>query len=363
MRVVVQNTLRNEQWIAYNGMAGFTVGRDESCEVCLSASRFVSREHARVDRSENGWEVRVNERATMMRVDGEIAGPGDTITLKPVSQIRLAEFVITLWQDDVKAPKKRADAGMEDINELQRELHSAVLRRLDLRRSNTTTLEASPESLEQINTIIDELIHHDFRERVAGSALTRRRLMEMVYENRLIAALSRTMQEQRDTLQFDHIETPGVNIALEEASDEFTMRLAKRMELGMINETASEDVDKVNLELKRYLPAVIEETPDNVQFYLISRFLKKVICDMIFGLGPLQDLLDTPAITEIMIVSPDLVYVERAGRVIKSNRTFLGDESLLSVIERIVSPLGRRIDRSTPLVDAQIGRASCRERV
>ncbi|MEQ9617136.1 MAG: ATPase, T2SS/T4P/T4SS family [Phycisphaerales bacterium] len=355
MRVVVQNTLRNEQWIAYDGMAGFTIGRDDECAVCLSASRFVSREHARIDRVEAGWEIRVHDRASNIKVDGEILGPGDSAVLKPVSNIRLAEFVLTLWQDDSKAPKKKSDAGLEDINELQRELHAAVLRRLDLRRTNASTLEATSESLEQINAIIDELLHHDFRQRIEGSALTRRRLMEMVYENRLIAALSRVSTEKSETgLDLERIETPGVNIALEEAADEFTTRLARRMNLGMTNESASADVDVVNLELKKFLPAVIEETPDNVQFYLISRFLKKVICDMVFGLGPLQDLLDTPAITEIMIVSPELVYVERGGRVIKSNRTFLGDDALLSVIERIVSPLGRRIDRSTPLVDARL---------
>ena len=354
MRVVVQNTLRNEQWIAYDGMAGFTIGREDTCTVCLSASRFVSREHARIDRVEEGWELRVHDRASNMKVDGDILGPGDSTLLKPISNIRLAEFVLTLWQDDQHAPKKHTDAGLEDINELQRELHASVLRRLDLRRSNTTTLEASSESLEQINAIIDELLHHDFRMRIEGSALTRRRLMEMVYENRLIALLSRVSQKKSEGLDLEHVDTPGVNIALEESADEFTTRLARRMELGLTMDSAPADVDRVNLDLKQFLPSVIEETPDNVQFYLISRFLKKVICDMVFGLGPLQDLLDTPAITEIMIVSPDLVYVERGGRVIKSNRTFLGDESLLSVIERIVSPLGRRIDRSTPLVDARL---------
>ncbi|MHC4991783.1 MAG: CpaF family protein, partial [Planctomycetota bacterium] len=92
--------------------------------------------------------------------------------------------------------------------------------------------------------------------------------------------------------------------------------------------------------------------------YLIARFLKKVVCDMVFGLGPLQDLLETPAISEIMIVSPEQVYVERGGRIVRSSRSFLGDEALLSVIERIVTPLGRRIDRSTPLVDARLADGS-----
>ena len=122
----------------------------------------------------------------------------------------------------------------------------------------------------------------------------------------------------------------------------------------MAPETIDEDMEKVNTRLRDLLPAIIDETPDNVQFYLIARLIKKIICDMIFGLGPLQDLLDTPSVSEIMIVHPELIYIERAGRIVKSNRTFLGDEALQSVIERIVSPLGRRIDRSSPLVDARL---------
>lgn len=59
-----------------------------------------------------------------------------------------------------------------------------------------------------------------------------------------------------------------------------------------------------------------------------------------------------------MVVSPEQVYIEQNGVVVESNCTFLGDEALLSVIERIVSPLGRRIDRSNPLVDARLADGS-----
>ena len=75
---------------------------------------------------------------------------------------------------------------------------------------------------------------------------------------------------------------------------------------------------------------------------------------MIFGFGPLQDLLEMPGVSEIMIVSPTQVYLEQYGQVRKSSCSFLGDEALMAVLERIVAPLGRRIDRSTPLVDARL---------
>ncbi|MDX2115998.1 MAG: ATPase, T2SS/T4P/T4SS family [Planctomycetota bacterium] len=350
MRVVVQDTLRNEQWVAYDGSAGFTVGRDPECNISLSASRFVSRVHLQIDRGEAGWEIRVDPKAREVRLDDRAIPAGGSAALKPVSQLRLAEYVLTFFQEEQQV---RARETETDINELQREIHTAVLRRLELRRgAAATAVEASTEALERINAIIDDLLHTEFESRVFGSAMTRRRLMSSVYEDRLIAALSAV--DQKQSLEIQRIETPGVNIALEEAADEFVRRLARRMQLGMTGETAQGDVEKVNTRLRDFLPAIIEETPDNVQFYLLGRLVKKTICDMIFGLGPLQDLLDTPSISEIMIVSPELVYVERGGKIIKSNRTFLGDEALVSVIERIVAPLGRRIDRSSPLVDARL---------
>ncbi len=350
MRVVVQDTIKNKQWVAYEGLAGFTVGRDDDNSVCLGSSRFVSRRHFRVDRGEGGWLVEVDGRSTSLDVDGHTLGAGEAVPLRPVSRIRLAEFVLTLMQDSDEGISEQ-DAAIEDINALQRELHQAVLRRMDLRRAGTSDVEATAERLEQINTIIDDLLHQEFRERVYGSNLTRSRLLSMMYETRLLQSLGGVDSQ---ALEIERIETPGINIALEEAAGEFVQRLHRRLGLSGEDRDGAADVERINEQLHKHLPGIIQETPENIQFYLIARLVKKTICDMIFGLGPLQDLLDTPAISEIMIVSPEQVYVERGGQVVRSNRTFLGDEALLSVIERIVAPLGRRIDRSTPLVDARL---------
>jgi pilus assembly protein CpaF len=354
MRVVIQDTLKNKQWVGYDGKAGFTVGREDDCTVCLDSSKFVSRRHLQIERGERGWEIEVLERATPVAVDGETISPGATSALKPVSQVRLAEFVLTLVQDE-KEIVTEGDLALADINAMQRELHSSVLRRLDLRRAGASQIKATDDQLEQINSFVDELLHQEFRERLLGTPNTRERLLGMVYENRLLAQLSRGAAQ---ALEIERIQTPGFNVALEEHADELVERLVRRMGLECTRESTVEDVDKINTELDPYASEIIRETPDNVQFYLIARFLKKVVCDMVFGLGPLQDLLDTPAISEIMIVNPEQVFVERGGRIVRSTRTFLGDEALMAVVERIVAPLGRRIDRSTPLVDARLADGS-----
>ena len=74
----------------------------------------------------------------------------------------------------------------------------------------------------------------------------------------------------------------------------------------------------------------------------------------ILGYGPIEPLLSDGTITEVMVNGPKNVYVERSGVIEKTKVTFEDDEHLLRIIDRIVSPLGRRIDESSPMVDARL---------
>ena len=82
--------------------------------------------------------------------------------------------------------------------------------------------------------------------------------------------------------------------------------------------------------------------------------LKKIVLDETVGLGALEQLLDDPSITEVMVNAYNDIYIERSGRLIQSPVTFTSDEAVMATIERIVSPLGRRIDESSPMVDARL---------
>ncbi len=84
------------------------------------------------------------------------------------------------------------------------------------------------------------------------------------------------------------------------------------------------------------------------------RRLAKQVLDEAIGLGPLEDLIDDPTVTEIMVNSHDDIFIERAGRIQKSDVVFSNERACLAAIERIVTPLGRRIDESSPLVDARL---------
>jgi pilus assembly protein CpaF len=72
------------------------------------------------------------------------------------------------------------------------------------------------------------------------------------------------------------------------------------------------------------------------------------------GLGPLEPLLADDTITEVMVNGPSQIYIERRGKIERVNRAFLNDEHVLRIIDRIVTPIGRRIDQSSPRVDARL---------
>lgn len=89
----------------------------------------------------------------------------------------------------------------------------------------------------------------------------------------------------------------------------------------------------------------------------MNRIVKEIL-DEALGLGPLEDLLDDPECSEIMVCGPHRIYFEKGGKIRKSDIVFTNDRQVLNVIERIVAPIGRRIDEKTPYVDARLADGS-----
>ena len=86
---------------------------------------------------------------------------------------------------------------------------------------------------------------------------------------------------------------------------------------------------------------------------LVARIVRDTV-----GLGPLEDLLADPRVEEVMVNGPEQVYVERGGKIEASEVSFESEEELRNAIERILSPLGRRIDELSPMVDARLADGS-----
>ena len=94
----------------------------------------------------------------------------------------------------------------------------------------------------------------------------------------------------------------------------------------------------------------------------LSEAEREVLCDRVLllttGLGPLEPLMADPAVDEVMVNGPDSVWVERGGRIERAGAAFESEEALLHAIERILAPLGRRVDEASPLCDARLADGS-----
>ncbi len=107
---------------------------------------------------------------------------------------------------------------------------------------------------------------------------------------------------------------------------------------------------KVYAALNRIVQQLRADIPANAD---LQAFMREM-ADEALGLGPLERLLEDEHVSEIMVVHPSKIYIERKGKLQPTDLRFTDDESARAVIERIVTPLGRRIDESTPLVDARL---------
>ena len=113
-----------------------------------------------------------------------------------------------------------------------------------------------------------------------------------------------------------------------------------------------------NQEIRKKVDSIINSLLQKETQYPLTReqrskFISELL-DEILGLGPLEELMRDPTITEIMVNACDKVYIERGGKLIKTKYRFRDEDQIIQVIKRIVAPLGRRIDESVPLVDARL---------
>ncbi|HVS73500.1 MAG TPA: ATPase, T2SS/T4P/T4SS family [Phycisphaerae bacterium] len=361
MRVVVQNTLTNRQWVGFEGAGGFIVGRDGGCDVKLE-SRFVSGKHLRVERAEGGWEIEVLAGASAVEVNGKEIAAGQRAVFKGGGEggaggggasVRVMEFLLTLEDAEAEggAAGGAGGAGAEGVGELLNVLHANVLRRLDLRLGAITATDISQNRTDQLNKIIDDLLLTDFRREVFDSELTgvlARQALRMRVNDWVIRRMT---MEERVAAEWHGL---GVNAELEGPVEQAVVRVLNRVGIFTGKPLPANPEQAVEAGFRAGSEGVLEEMLENVRAYLIISYIKKTLYDIIFGLGPLEDLLRSPSITEIMVVNPWTIYIERGGRVSKIGQAFPSEEACLSIIERIVAPLGRRIDRSQPLVDARL---------
>src|SRR6266851_3597381 len=127
-------------------------------------------------------------------------------------------------------------------------------------------------------------------------------------------------------------------------------KLLDRINLEMLSSVA---VERVRAEVRSAVAKLVEEEKTPLSLGEKDRIIGEVL-DEVFGLGPLEPLLADPTISDILVTTPKLVYIERGGKLYRTPVQFKDNAHLMRIIEKIVARVGRRVDESSPLVDARL---------
>lgn len=135
-------------------------------------------------------------------------------------------------------------------------------------------------------------------------------------------------------------------------------RIIEEIKTGTFKET---DDDAEADKLKNEIVFIVEGILDQESTLITKSERQKIISDILdetIGFGPINSLIHDSSISEIMVNGPNQVYVEKSGKLVLSDVVFKDDQHVMHVIEKIVAPLGRRVDESSPMVDARLPNGS-----
>jgi len=302
VQVVLESPDRKEQRVvdAANGI--FTIGRAASCSLPLESSK-VSRNHVSVDL--NGPRMRVTDSSTNGTLVGDVFVRSSTADMAYGVPIVVGEFRVRL------TPMGAAPA----------EVNGASPPRV---ASNENVQHAPPKPAVRPSSPAPRAPAFA-PDRPAAPPEDRALEQATEQANRENATLRREIHK----LLIDHLD------------------------LATVEPSKMEDPSlrpKVLNALRRIVRSLEDRIPEAIN----RDALVGELADEALGLGPLERFLSDPTVNEIMVVDPNTIYIEQSGKLFQANARFTDDERVRAVIERIVTPLGRRIDESSPLVDARL---------
>ena len=166
------------------------------------------------------------------------------------------------------------------------------------------------------------------------------------------------LPEMSATVPYENADETASYARLTSVRKEIQEQVQIQMDLYKRNLISEMSAEELRAEARRMAEQVIKKgtikIPSGVD---TAKLIDEVVAEAI-GLGPIEPLLADDTITEVMVNGPEHVYIERSGKLQQASVRFIDDRSLMSAIERIVTPLGRRIDEGVPMVDARLADGS-----
>ncbi len=334
------------------------IGREATNHVVLK-SPLVSRRHAIVRRTGGNGQLELENVGVNSCLVGEteLLG-GERIKFDASVKVRIWPYTLSFETEHTTAVSKaELEAHLRSIvAELELKIHQKLLERLDLYEMESGRGEMSDSIMLLENNIED--VCRELRVFGADNETLLEEITGLGLRDHLINQL---ILEQGDDDVFDlaaltsnEFDIPATLVPERETELHGLLKfLRDKLELERQPDISGK-IHAVEEKFDAFFPLIRPHLHAELRKYLILRMLKKDLKDIVFGFGPLQDLLRAPTINEIMVVKSDQIYVESEGLIEKSGRRFISEKVTESIIERIVAQVGRRIDKSQPLVDARL---------
>ena len=332
-----------------------TIGRDDTNMLVLE-SPLVSRFHAVVRRKDNVFELENIGLNVCMIGETEI-GVGEAAQFDTGMPVRIWPYTLSFELETLpQVSREEFDGHVRKVMaNLEQKIHKQLLERLDLvgMESSRTPDQKSILLLEhniedccremQVFSEENEELLNSVVGLVLRDLLTNQIILEGGQDSAKLAPLA-----------CNEFDVPATLVPERETELHSLLSfIREKMDLNALPDVSSR-VRKLEQNFNDTFHLVRPHLHAELKKYLILRAIKKDLKDTVFGFGPLQDLLRAPTITEIMVVESDQIFVERDGIIEKSGRRFLSEKVTEAIIERIVAQVGRRIDKSQPLVDARL---------
>jgi Flp pilus assembly CpaF family ATPase len=334
------------------------IGRSPANEIVLD-SPYVADEAAVLYRRNNAWEL------VALGMNGVTLGDrqlfsGERCDIRGSQTISLFPYSLTL--DLPKAAETTRDQQRQILDDrmsaLIRDIHVELLRRMDLTSDSAATLASDDEYLLRLERTLDNIART--REELANSSSPLvAHIAGYGLRDRLLASVtSEPVRRDHGLFTDRHWSRLVTSVPERESEVDATAQYIEKLILPGKDATAVERVDAVERKFWPAWDSIGDRIHEGFKSYLALRHLKKELKDIVFGYGPLEDLLRLPNVSEIMVVDRQHIYIEREGNLQNSGRRFISDAVIESIIQRIVANVGRRIDRSQPLVDARLSDGS-----
>ena len=321
LQVVVQADDGRQTTEIYPANGPLTIGRHPQCSLRLE-SDLVSRQHAVVQAGPQT--LRVEDVSTNGTIAGDLLLRRDAVEVPYGTPIVVGDFTVFVYPHDPASVSYPAPSSMAPAPQSA----PAESRRNGAHNLNATNGNGAPHAalLNRTGQYNPQINNGAPPPHVNGSG----------------AGVYLPARAADDARRAD--------VALRR---EIHKQLLEHLDLATIDAKKLDDPSmrpKVLSALRRIVAALADRVPAEMD----RDTLIGELADEALGLGPLERFLADPTVSEIMVVDPTTIYIEQHGKIVLADARFTDDERVRAVIERIVTPLGRRIDESSPLVDARL---------